>query len=124
MFRTLSALVFALLASPALAQFQPADSKLFVDWPALEQEFTPGSEFSIYAIVADSGSSVIYVITRSWRGQNISFGAFECTRSFTYLDSFSNGFRDIRCVTADGGGNEITKTLRVINNAGYVATRP
>jgi len=124
MFRAIPALVFALFASPALAQFQPTDSKLLIDWPELEQNYTPGSEFSVYAIVSDSGSNVIYVVTRSWRGQNIPFGAFECNRSFTYLDRFTNGFRNIRCVTTDGVGNEITKTLRVTNNSGYVAVRP
>ena len=118
-------LIFALLASQAQAQFQPANTEtLYIDYPELALEYYPGSEFSVYAIANSDGDRVIYVISRSFRGRILPFGAFECGTEFTYLASSTNGFRDIRCVTTDGVLNRITTILRVANNAGYEATTP
>ena len=109
-----------LIASPVSAQFRKSDDKLFIDWPDLAQDYEPGSEFVIHAIVPDGRSDqTIYVISRDWKGDLIPFGAFECGAEFTVLDSFTNGFRDIRCVAVDGVGNRTRYTLRVKNNAGY-----
>ncbi len=119
MFKYITALFVTLFASTATAQFQPAAGKLFVDYPELAQEYTPGSEFVIYAIVPDNSARVNYVITRYWRGRSLSFGSFECGSEFTYMDSFTNGFRDIFCVTTDGLDNKIPSVLRVQNSAGY-----
>ena len=119
------AFVFALLASQAQAQFQPAESEtLFLDYPELALEFYPGSEFRVHAIANSYTNRVIYVITRDFRGKILPFGAFECGSEFTYLTTSTNGFRDIRCVTFDGLNNPIVSILRVANSAGYEATSP
>jgi len=125
MFRILT-LAFAIFASQAFAQFQPAETEetLYLDFPDLALEYEPGSEFRVHAIVNSYTDRAIYVITREYRGRIIPFGAFECGTEFTYLSSSTNGFRDILCVTTDGVLNRITTILRVINNAGYEETLP
>jgi len=118
-------MVFILLASQAYAQFQPAeDETLYLDFPELALEYEPGSEFRVHAIANSYTKRVIYVISRAYRGRIIPFGAFECGTSFTYLNSSTNGFRDIRCVTFDGLNTPTTSILRVAHNAGYEATMP
>ena len=124
MFRIFT-LILALIASQAHAQFQPAESeKLYVDYPELALDYTPGAEFTVYAIVSNAPDHAVYVITRFFRGRVIPFGTFECSVEFTYLSSSTNGFRDIRCITSDGVGNRSTSILRVAHNAGYEATQP
>ena len=109
-----------LLASPAFAQFQGSGDRLFIDGPDLDEEYEPGAEFIIHAIVPDGRpEQTIYVISRDRNGDLIPFGAFECGAEFTLLNSFTNGFRDIRCISVDGVGNRTRYTLRVKNNAGY-----
>ncbi len=123
--KRLLVLFFILLAPQAHAQFQPAESEtLFLDYPELALEFYPGSEFRVHAIANSYTNRVIYVITRDFRGKIIPFGAFECGTEFAYLNTSTNGFRDIRCVTFDGLNNPIMSILRVANNAGYEATSP
>ena len=118
-------MAFILLTSQAHAQFQPAEEDtLYLDFPELALQYEPGSEFRVHAIANGYTKRVIYVITREYRGRIIPFGAFECGTSFTYLNSSTNGFRNIRCVTFDGLNNPITSILRVANNAGYESTAP
>jgi hypothetical protein len=124
MFRIFT-LIFALISSQAHAQFQLSESdKLYVDYTELSLNYEPGAEFTVYAIVSSYPEHAVYVITRFFRGRVLPFGTFECSVEFTYLSSSTNGFRDIRCITSDGVGNQSTSILRVANNAGYEATRP
>ena len=113
------------LARQAQAEFQPAEEEtLYLDFPELALDYEPGAEFRVHAIANSYTKRVIYVISREYRGKIIPFGAFECGTAFTYLNSSTNGFRDIRCVTVDGLNNPITTVLRVTHNAGYEATSP
>ncbi len=112
-------------ATPAFAQFQGSDDRLFIDWPDLDEEYQAGAEFLIHAIVPQGrADQTIYVISRDRNGDLTPFGAFDCGGEFTPLKSFTNGFRDIRCVSVDGVGNGTTYILRVPNNNGYELTLP
>lgn len=109
------------LARPAFADFEQSEDRLFIDWPDLLEEFDPmGGAFFVHAIVQEGGK-ILYVISRDFRGRVIPFGAFECGVTFAYLDNFTNGFRDIRCVSEDGIKNRTTYILRVSHNNGYEA---
>jgi len=100
-FRTILALPLIALPSVALAQFQPSDAKIFIDWPELQVDPMPGqqSEAMIYAII--DGDVALYTIAVQNRSNTAVLGAFKCNREFTVLKSYSNGFYDIRCVDED-----------------------
>ncbi len=121
----LFAMAFILLASQARAQFLPAEEEtLYLDFPELSLEYVPRSEFRVHAIVNGYTNRVMYVITWVLNDGIVPFGTFECGLEFTYLDSSTNGFRDIRCVTYDAWNNPVTTILRVMSDAGYEGTLP
>jgi len=111
--------VLATFALPAFAGFEATDEKLFVDYPDLLQEYDiTGGEFVVHAILVRT-NKVIYVITRDYRGRTLAFGSFECGIKFEYLDSFTDGFRDILCVSQDALNHQTKSVLAVRHHAGY-----
>ena len=96
-----SGALFALfsLALPlnAVAQFQPSDARLFVDWPELSAQTMPGppNEAMIYAII--EGDIALYTIAIRNRSDIAVLGSFQCNKEFQILKSQSNGLYDIRC---------------------------
>ena len=99
--KTVFAALALALASPAQAQFEPSQAKVFVDWPQLEVEPMQGlnSEFAIYALVDQP--KVIYTIIVTTRSNVSVLGSFHCNKEFTVLTSSTNGLYDIRCVEED-----------------------
>ncbi len=91
---------FVLIAIPSLglAQFQPGEAKLFLDWPESQVDPIPGdrTEAAIYAVI--DHPAALYTISVFYRYNNGVIGAFQCNREFSVLKSSTNGFYDIRCV--------------------------
>ncbi len=111
--RVFLALLLVLAPSLSLAQFEPSQAKVFIDWPQLEVEPLQGfnSEFAIYALVDQP--KVIYTITVTTRSNVSVLGAFHCNKEFTVLTSSTNGLYDIRCVEEDLFEQVSTYVLRM-----------
>lgn len=102
--KTIPLILALLIATPAAAEFETTEDRLFTDWPQLhayEREIQ--TEFQIHAIV-DSyiDNKIIYVISGNHKGRVDVFGSAECGVEFTILDSYTNDMRDIKCVREDG----------------------
>ncbi len=107
------------LPSLGLAQFQPSQAKLFVDWPELQMDPMPGqqTEAAVYAIV--DLPTALYTISVTTRSGVAVLGAFQCNKEFSVLKSGINGFYDIRCVDEDIFENSSTYVLRYGKNGRY-----
>lgn len=88
-------------STPANAQFEPSNAKVFVDYPNLIVEPYPGriSEIAIYAVI--NSPIALYTITIDNRFSTGVLGTFQCAKEFTILKTSSNNFYDIKCVDLD-----------------------
>ena len=97
--RFLTLAFLALFTAGPASAFEPAEERLFIDWPELATEYSPGRETQVYAIVS-GGDAAIYVIVYNVQGALQPLGAFSCSDSFEVLHTETNGFFDIACVDA------------------------
>ncbi|WP_457650912.1 hypothetical protein [Profundibacter sp.] len=102
--------------------FEASDDKLYVDYPDLAAEYTPGQEYTVHAII-ESGTEqpqILYVISFNNKGALTPLGAFRCDTEFEVLNSTHNGLHDIRCTRMNVFGEETTTRLQADETGVYI----
>ncbi|PTV94526.1 hypothetical protein C8J27_10757 [Rhodobacter aestuarii] len=107
----LLAATLALCAPTAgMAEFSPAEAKLYVGWPGLEGvDFPQGAEAKVYSIIDNMGGwpRPVYVVMLD-NGRALSpVGTMQCEVTFQVLKDQHHGWHDILC--ENSGWSEIWK---------------